>query len=93
MSQYRIKIEESNNGDKWYTPQIAKPILRIGKFDFLSIEWHNIIEDTTSFWISSFAKTSHDTEQKALDVIEGYKQYLIDVEGEEVKSTTYKTID
>jgi hypothetical protein len=91
--EYRIKIEESNNGEKWYIPQIAKPLLKIGKFNFLSMGWYNIIEDSTSFWVSSFAQTSHNTEQKALDVIEGYKQYLIDVEGKEVKSTTYKTIE
>lgn len=90
---YRIKIEEKNNGDKWYIPQVGTPRLKIGKFDFLSTEWKNLIEDTTSFWISSIAQTSYDTEQKALDIIEEYKQYLIDEKGKEVKSTTYKMID
>ncbi len=90
--EYRIKIEESNNGKKWYIPQIAKPRLKIGKFDFLSMKWYNIIEHPTSFWISSSTQASHNTEQKALNVIEGYKQYLIDSKGKEIKSTTYKTI-
>jgi len=91
--KYRIKIEEQNNGKKWYTPQVGTPKLKIGKFDFVSTEWSNIIEDTKSFWISSFAQISYYTEQKALDVIEEYKQYLIDEKGEEVKSTTYKTVE
>jgi len=92
MSQYRIEIEERKNGEKWYIPQVGEPRLRIGKFDFLSTKWKNIIEDSTSFWISSLAHVSYDTEQKALDVIEGYKQHLINAEGKEVKSTSYKTI-
>lgn len=91
--KYRIKIEEKNNGKKWYTPQVGTPRLKIGKFDFLSMEWKNLIEDTTSFWISSFVEYSYDTEQKALNIIEGYKQYLINEKGKEVKLTTYKTIE
>ena len=94
---YRIKIEEKNNGDKWYIPQVGTPKLKIGKFDFLSKEWHNIIEDKPSlkpsFWVSSLAEYAYKTEQQALDVIEGYKQYLIDQKANKVKSTTYKMID
>jgi len=86
MSQYRIEIEERKNGKKWYIPQVGEPYLKIGKFDFLSTKWKNIIEDSTSFWISSLAHVSYNTEQKAIDVIEKYKKYLIDIEGKEVKS-------
>jgi hypothetical protein len=35
---------------------------------------------------------SHSTEQDALDIIEGYKKYLIEEEGKETKNITYKTI-
>lgn len=95
--EYRIKIEEKNNGVKWYIPQVRKVKLKIGKFNISSTEWHNIIEDKPSlkpsFWISSFAEYAYNTEQGALDVIEGYKQYLIDEKAKEVKSTTYKTVE
>lgn len=94
---YRIKIEERNNGDKWYIPQVGTSKLKIGKFDILSREWKNIIEDKPSykpsFWISSLTEYAYNTEQQALDIIEGYKQYLIDEKSKEIKSTTYKTID
>lgn len=97
MVKYRIKIEERNNGDKWYIPQVGTTKLKIGKFDILSTEWKNIIEDKSPheppFWVSSLAEDAYNTEQKAFNVIEGYKKYLIDQKAKEVKSTTYKTID
>ena len=89
---YRIKIEERNNGEKEYIPQVKKVKLKIGKFDILSTGWHNVIEDRSSFWAASFAQVSYDTEQKAISIIEGYMQYLIDQKGREIKRTTYKTI-
>ena len=92
MSQYRIEIEERKNGEKWYIPQVGIPSLKIGKFDFFSTKWRNIIEQTDSFFYTAYAQISYDTEQKALDLIEKYKKYLIDIEGKEVKSTSYKTI-
>lgn len=91
--KYRIEIEERNNGEKRYTPQVGIPSLKIGKFDFLSMKWGNIIEDNTSFWISSLAHVSYNTEQEALDVIEGYKKYLIEEKGKETKSTTHKIVE
>ena len=35
----------------------------------------------------------YNTEQEALNVIEGYKKSILEEEGKKVKSTTYKTID
>ncbi len=91
--KYRIEIEERNNGEKRYIPQVGIPSLKIGKFDFFSIKWSNIIETTTSFWTSSLAQVSYCTEQEALDVIEGYKKYLIKQKGKETKKITYKTVE
>lgn len=91
--KYRIEIEERNNGEKRYTPQVGIPSLKIGKFDFLSMKWGNIIKDNTSFFYTSYIQYSYNTEQEALDVIEGYKKYLIAEKGKETKSTTHKIVE
>ena len=101
---YRIKIEERNNGEKLYTPQVGTPRLRIGKFaprlrigkfDFLSVYWENIIRhhDWNYYYISKMMSESYDKEEDALLIVEKYKQYLRIEESREVKSTTYKMID
>jgi hypothetical protein len=36
---------------------------------------------------------SHNTEEGALNVIEGFKKSILEEEGYKVKSTTFKTID
>ena len=92
---YRIKIEERNNGEKRYTPQVGTPRLRIGKFDFLSVYWENIIRhrDWNYYYISKMMSESYDKEEDALLIVEKYKQYLRIEESREVKSTTYKMID
>jgi hypothetical protein len=43
MSHYRIKIEEKNNGETWYIPQVGEDRLRLGRFIHLYIDWENII--------------------------------------------------
>lgn len=91
--KYRIEIEERNNGEKRYIPQVGIPSLKIGKFDFFSIKWRNIIKDNTFFFYTPYIEYSYNTEQEALDVIEGYKKYLIEEKGKETKSTTYKIIE
>lgn len=93
MSHYRIKIEEKNNGEKWYIPQVGEERLKLGRFIHLYINWKNIIPNHLSFITASTRIYSYPAEQEALDVIEKYKQYLQDEKGKEVKSTTYKTID
>ena len=91
--KYRIEIEERKNGEKRYIPQVGIPILKIGKFDIFPTKWGNIIKDNTSFFHTSFILYSYNTEQEALDIIEGYKKYLIDEKGKETKSTTYKIVE
>jgi hypothetical protein len=91
--EYRIKIEEKNNGEKRYIPQVGKPLLKIGKFDFLSINWENIISQPPYFFTAKSITYSYPTEKEALGIIEEYKQYVQEEEGKEVNSTTYKTIE
>jgi hypothetical protein len=90
---YRIKIEEKNNGEKGYIPQVGEPRLKLGRFVHLYTDWENIIPQHQSFDTSKFMSYSYPTEQEALDIIEQYKQYLPNKIGKEVKSTTYKMID
>ena len=86
---YRIKIEELNNGEKRYIPQVGKPLLKIGRFNY-RVEWWNILTSTTA---CIFVKVSHYTEEEALLAIEQYKAVIQTLWEEEVKTTTYKVID
>ena len=90
--EFRIQIEEKRNGEKRYIPQVGTPRLRIGKFDFLSIEWENILKYDWVYMSTQVMYESHSTEQSALDVIEGYKKQLIEEEGKEIVKTTYKPV-
>ena len=90
--EFRIQIKEQRNGTKRYLPQVGTPRLRIGKFDFLPIEWENIIKSGWGYMSAQLMYESHSTEQEALDIIEGYKKYLIEEEGREIKKTTYKPV-
>lgn len=96
MSEYRIKIEEKNNGEVRYIPQVGTPQLRIGKFDFLSLSWENIIQrefsGTYGYFTAKTITESHDKEENALLIIEKFKKYLLIEEGKNMKSITYKTI-
>ncbi len=90
--EFRIQIKEQRNGTKRYIPQVGTPRLRIGKFDFLPIGWENIIKSGWGYMSAQLMYESHSTEQDALDIIEGYKKYLIEEEGRETKKTTYKPV-
>lgn len=90
---YRIKIEEKNNGEKVYIPQVGEPRLKLGRFTHLYTDWENIIPQYNHFITTKTMSHSYPTEQEALDIIEQYKQYLSNKIGKEVKSTTYKMID
>lgn len=98
---YRIKIEERNNGEKRYVPQFGKPLLKIGKFKFLYLEWWNIrylpeyfkFPGKRSFDYSKTIKMSFDTEEEALSIIEECKEYIQIKKDEEIKRTTFKLIN
>ena len=90
--EFRIQIEEKRNGEKRYIPQVGTPRLRIGKFDFLSIEWENIIKYDWGYTSTQVMYESHPTEQDALDAIEGYKKYIFEEEQKVTIKTTYKPV-
>ena len=90
---YRIKIEQRNNGEKHYIPQVGIPKLRTGRVIWLYTNWENIITHHNRYMSSNGMTELYNTEQEALNVIEGYKKSILEEEGKKVKSTTYKTID
>ena len=90
--EFRIQIEEKRNGTMRYIPQVGTPRLRIGKFDFLPIEWENIIKSGWGYMSAQLMYESHSTEQDALDIIEGYKKYIFEDEQKVTIKTTYKPI-
>ena len=94
MSYYRIKIEERNNGQKLYIPQVCR--LEIKKRLFKQTQelvWYNIHKIGVAFGISTTITAKYGNEEDALKVIESYKNKHQVEKDNEVKSTTYKTID
>lgn len=90
---YRIKIEERHNGEKRYIPQVGKTKLRTGRIIWLNTNWENIITQYNRYILTNGMTESHNTEEEALKVIEGFKKSVIEEEGYKVKSTTFKTIE
>jgi hypothetical protein len=90
--EFRIQIEEKRNGTMRYIPQVGTPRLRIGKFDFLPIEWENIIKSGWGYMSAQLMYESHSTEQEALDIIDGYKKYIFEEEQKVTIKTTYKPV-
>jgi hypothetical protein len=92
---YRIKIEELNNGEKLYKPQICK--LKIKKRMFKQTQelvWYNILRaHGSTFGLSTTVWERYDNEEVALRVIEDYKNKEQVEEDHKIKSTTYKMID
>jgi hypothetical protein len=80
MSQYRLRIDELNNGTKQY--HIQKMYLRITK------GW---IQRQKIVWEDYYA-LPYDTEEDAINQIEFLKKLEIEKEGKRVKSTTYKDV-
>ena len=94
MSHYRIKIEERNNGEKLYIPQICR--LRIKKRMFRQTQelvWYNILRaNGSTFGLSNTVSERYDNEEDALKVIEDYKNKEQVEEDSKIKSVTYKMI-
>jgi hypothetical protein len=96
MSNYRIKIEEKNNGEKGYIPQVCK--LQINRRLFRQTQelvWYNIHYDPngTTFSLSKTIGEKYNNEEDALKVIEDYRNKYQIEEGDKIKSTTYKMVD
>jgi hypothetical protein len=89
--KYRIKINEFNNGEKRYIPQVGKPKLSLGKYVHLNYEWKNIImDDLKTFQTTTSITYFYETEEKALTIVEGYKKYILEKDGQKANKTTYK---
>lgn len=94
MEYYRIKIEEKNNGQKQYIPQVCKLLIKKRMFrQTQELVWYNIHETATSFGSSNTICAKYVSEESAVRVIEGYKNKHQVEEDNKIKSTTYKTVE
>jgi len=95
MSYYRVQIEELNNGEKRYTPQVTTLSIVGRLFPKTNISWENIVYDKNSdhYDIVYSIRCIYDSYEEAKSVIENYKQWGSRENGTKVKSTTYKMID
>ena len=90
--QYRIKVKVKNNGEKQYIPQVGTPKLKIGKFDYLWIDWNNLFPYyggnyvIESVDILATIETNFDNENDAEDVINFHKKELRRTKDEETKN-------
>ena len=94
-SEYRIKIEEQYNGEKWYIPQICRLEITRGWFQQQRLVWYNIINNIGDIYIFStdMQAAKHITEERAMKVITDHKNYIAKENGKQVKSVTYKNIE
>jgi hypothetical protein len=94
MENYRIKIEEKNNGEKHYIPQICKLIIKKRMFkQTQELVWYNILRaNGSTFGLSTEIWTKYVNEEDALKVIEDYRNKEQVEEDSKIKSVTYKNI-
>jgi hypothetical protein len=94
MSYYRIQINELQNGDKRYIPQVAKLVNWNRLFrQNQEIIWYNLLQEGGRFALSTTTTESFDKEEDALNILTNYRGIDSYEEGKKVKSTTYKIID
>lgn len=96
MSYYRIKIEEKYNGENWYIPQVCKLEISRSWVQRQRLVWYNLINNHGDVYILSLddaQAAKHTTEERAMKVIDDYKNYQDKVQGNQLKSVTYKNID
>jgi len=93
MKRYRVKIEEQNDGKKWYTPQVGNVSI-VGKMYLnLFTYWENILAYEGGFCQTArMIHQLYETEQEALDAIEQYKKFFNKEFDTKIKSVTYKEI-
>ena len=96
MAQYRIKIEERYNGEKLYIPQVLEMKIIRAFLQKQRLVWYNLINNHGDVYILSLddaQAAKHITEERAMTVINDYKNYQDKVQGNQLKSVTYKNID
>ena len=98
--EYRIKVEECNNGKKYYIPQIGKPKLLGGKIPYLYLDWNNLIpifiEKPNILKVDIRPLTVEcicHSEQEAEDIINFHKKEIQEemerIKGEEIKNVYF----
>jgi hypothetical protein len=96
MSKYRIKIEERNNGEIYYIPQICELEVTRGWIQKQRLVWYNLINNHGDIYILSEEDTNsskHITEERAMRVINDHRNYVNKEHGQQIKRVTYKTIE
>ena len=93
MRKYRIRINVLNNGEKEYIPQVGTPSFSLGKYINLKYKWRNITRGYIGNFNTCTSKVYYyDSEEKAMEIIESYKDYLSKKEGDEINKTIYKEL-
>jgi len=98
--EYRIKVEECNNGKKYYIPQIGEPKLNVGKYCHAWLEWRNLIPifiEKPSILKVDIRPLNVEcicnSEQEAEDIINFHKKEIQEemerTKGEEVKNVYF----
>lgn len=98
IMKYRIEITELKNGQKRYQPQVEITEIRGSILTKREVaEWVNIIScgytSNLSYGATRNGSESWETEEEALEVIEGYKKQIRIENGEQPLNVTYKMID
>ena len=94
MSKYRIKIEERNNGEMYYIPQICELEVTRGWIQKQRLVWYNIINNHGDVYIlSTTQEPKHITEERAMQVINDHRNYVNKEHGQQIKRIIYKTIE
>lgn len=91
--KYRIQVEELNNGERAYTPEVGYEQLIFWGL-FRRTEWYNICKDARGrFDISTSARYIYKTIEEAVDIITKYKEWKVIEISKEVKLSSHINID
>ena len=89
--EYRIKVEELNNGSIGYIPQVSEIKLTIcNRSCYPFKQWQNLYLRTDDYvQCSATVEQSFFTEEAARLILDRYKKQLEDEFAKQVKKTTY----
>lgn len=92
-TKFRIKIDILKNGKKEYTPQVGIPSFSLGRYINIRYKWSNITREYIGIFNTSTSKAYvYDSEEKAMEVIESYKDYISKEEEGKVNKIIYKVL-
>jgi hypothetical protein len=87
---YRIKVEERNNGNVYYIPQVGTRLLTTSVFCYVYTNWENIIHDSKT---SKTITVRFLTKESAIKFIDDYKEELEIKNGENITKISYIDIE